>query len=108
MEVREKLIQLKDLVENRLSELLPAEAPELLRDSMMYSLLAGGKRLRPAMHLLAAELVDGQVEQCLDMACAIEMIHTYVNLRNCPLININMRCIEINNRVLSMLVLSYD
>lgn len=77
MEVREKLIQLKDLVENRLSELLPAEAPELLRDSMMYSLLAGGKRLRPAMHLLAAELVDGQVEQCLDMACAIEMIHTY-------------------------------
>lgn len=77
MEVREKLIQLKDLVENRLSELLPAEVPELLRDSMMYSLLAGGKRLRPAMHLLAAELVDGQIGQCLDMACAIEMIHTY-------------------------------
>ncbi|PWL44949.1 MAG: farnesyl-diphosphate synthase [Clostridiales bacterium] len=77
MEVREKLIQLKDLVEHRLSELLPAEVPELLRDSMMYSLLAGGKRLRPAMHLLAAELVDGRVGQCLDMACAIEMIHTY-------------------------------
>ena len=31
----------------------------------------------------------------INMRC-IEMIHTYVNLRNCPLININMRCIEIS------------
>lgn len=77
MEIREKLNQLKALVETRLSELAPLEAPGLLKESMMYSLSAGGKRLRPAMHLLAAELAGGQVEQCLDMACAIEMIHTY-------------------------------
>ena len=50
MEIREKLNQLKALVETRLSELAPLEAPGLLKESMMYSLSAGGKRLRPAMH----------------------------------------------------------
>lgn len=77
MQIDEKLKELKVAVEGRLAELAPEQAPELLRSSMMYSLEAGGKRLRPAMHLLAAELVGGDTVQCLDMACAIEMIHTY-------------------------------
>ena len=77
MQIDEKLKELKAAVEGRLAELAPEQAPELLRSSMMYSLEAGGKRLRPAMHLLAAELVGGDTAQCLDMACAIEMIHTY-------------------------------
>ncbi len=77
MEIREKLLLLKQQIEQRLSSLAPNHSPDLLRDSMMYSLQAGGKRLRPAMHILAAELVGGQADQCIDMACAIEMIHTY-------------------------------
>lgn len=53
------------------------EMPWLLSQSMRYSLSAGGKRLRPAMLLAAVELLGGSVEDALDYACAVEMIHTY-------------------------------
>lgn len=48
-----------------------------LADSMRYSLLAGGKRLRPILLMAAAEAVGGKGEDYLTTACAIEMIHTY-------------------------------
>lgn len=51
--------------------------PELLARSMRYSLLAGGKRLRPSMLLAAVELLGGDCEAALDFACAVEMIHSY-------------------------------
>ena len=51
--------------------------PELLARSMNYSLLAGGKRLRPSMLLAAVELLGGDAEAALDFACAVEMIHSY-------------------------------
>ena len=44
---------------------------------MRYSLLAGGKRLRPILVLAAAEAVGGRSEQALPAAAAVEMIHTY-------------------------------
>lgn len=44
---------------------------------MAYSLLAGGKRLRPVLVLLACQACGGSVEAALPAACAIEMIHTY-------------------------------
>lgn len=53
------------------------EMPWLLSRSMRYSLSAGGKRLRPAMLLAAVEMLGGCVEDALDYACAVEMIHTY-------------------------------
>ena len=74
------------LVEARLGELIPAapphrfaadEMPWLLADSMRYSLLAGGKRLRPSMLLAAVEMLGGEASEALDYACAVEMIHTY-------------------------------
>ena len=77
MDIREKLVQCKEKVETRLLQLSKNGAPELLQQSMAYSLNAGGKRLRPAMCLMAAELVGGDPEEALDLACAIEMIHTY-------------------------------
>ena len=52
-------------------------APAGLVDAIRYSLFAGGKRLRPALALGAAELVHGDDEPALPAACAIEMIHTY-------------------------------
>ena len=52
------------------------EMPWLLSQSMRYSLCAGGKRLRPAMLLAAVELLGGDIEEALDYACAVEMIHT--------------------------------
>ena len=44
---------------------------------MRYSLLGGGKRLRPILCLAAAEAVAGETSQILPVACALEMIHTY-------------------------------
>ena len=44
---------------------------------MQYSSLAGGKRLRPILVLLACEACGGQVDRALPAACAIEMVHTY-------------------------------
>ncbi|PTM58534.1 polyprenyl synthetase family protein [Desmospora activa] len=51
--------------------------PETLHDAMRYSLLAGGKRLRPILVLASAAAVGGKEEEALPFACAVEMIHTY-------------------------------
>jgi len=48
-----------------------------LFEAMRYSLLAGGKRLRPVLALAACEAVGGPLEAAMGFACAIEMIHTY-------------------------------
>ncbi|MBF0103217.1 MAG: polyprenyl synthetase family protein, partial [Desulfobacterales bacterium] len=45
--------------------------------AMTYSLKAGGKRLRPILCIAACQAVHGPTENCLNAACAIEMIHTY-------------------------------
>ncbi len=52
-------------------------APEGLREAIRYSLFAGGKRLRPALALGAAEVICGDSSAAMPAACAIEMIHTY-------------------------------
>jgi geranylgeranyl diphosphate synthase type II len=67
------------LVEAALAKHLDActAAPTTLREAMAYSLLAGGKRLRPILALAACEAVGGKPEEALDAACAVEMIHTY-------------------------------
>ncbi len=67
-----------DQINNRIEELLkmPGVFP-VLRDAMHYSVTAGGKRLRPTLNLMANALLDGRQEETLDIACAIEMIHTY-------------------------------
>lgn len=51
--------------------------PERLSEAVRYSLLGGGKRLRPQLVLLACEACEGQPEAALPAAVAVEMIHTY-------------------------------
>lgn len=51
--------------------------PASLRESMEYSLLAGGKRLRPLLVIAAAEAIGGHREAAMPIAQAVEMIHTY-------------------------------
>jgi geranylgeranyl diphosphate synthase type II len=63
-------------VELALDASLAPERPESLREAMRYSLLAGGKRLRPILCLAACELAGGQAEQAMPTAVALEMIHT--------------------------------
>jgi geranylgeranyl diphosphate synthase, type II len=48
-----------------------------LLEAMRYSLLAGGKRLRPILAMAACEAVGGDAADALGLACALEMIHTY-------------------------------
>lgn len=50
---------------------------DTMGQSMRYSLLGGGKRIRPVLALAASEAVGGKVEQILLAACALELIHTY-------------------------------
>ena len=71
-------------VETALSGYLPevdadpgAACPARLAMAMRYSVLSGGKRLRPTLCLLAAEACGGLREAALPAACALEMVHTY-------------------------------
>jgi geranylgeranyl diphosphate synthase, type II len=51
--------------------------PATIHKAMRYSLFAGGKRLRPALCLAAAEVCGGDVASAMPLACAVECIHTY-------------------------------
>ena len=78
MAVREKLSQYQCQIEDYLEGCFgekPAYAS--LYESMRYSLLAGGKRIRPVLVLAFCEALGGTVEQALPLAAAIEMVHTY-------------------------------
>jgi geranylgeranyl diphosphate synthase type II len=68
-----------DFTDRKLDEYIPKEsdAPQTLHKAMRYSIFAGGKRLRPALVLAAAEAVGGTFEDAAPVACALEMIHTY-------------------------------
>lgn len=66
------------LIEQTLQEYMTPDAhAPLLQQSMTYSLMAGGKRVRPCMCLAVCEMLGGQVEEALPLASALEMIHTY-------------------------------
>ncbi|MDJ1185534.1 geranylgeranyl diphosphate synthase CrtE [Roseofilum casamattae] len=63
-------------VEAALERALPLLYPETIYESMRYSLLAGGKRLRPILCLASCELAGGTMEMAMPTACAMEMLHT--------------------------------
>lgn len=65
----------KQKIEAYLNALIPEEG--LLYDAMRYSLLAGGKRLRPQLAMMAAAAFGGREEDALPYGAAIECIHTY-------------------------------
>jgi farnesyl diphosphate synthase len=83
--------------EQALSAWVTAEAPAGLGEAMRYSVLDGGKRLRPLLVLAAAEAVGGQApeavrartdEAALRAACAVELIHAY------SLVHDDMPCMD--------------
>ena len=69
----------KELIDERMLSLLPQGKayPESIHEAMRYSLLAGGKRLRPVLVMAAAESVGGERHTILPFAIAAELIHTY-------------------------------
>jgi geranylgeranyl diphosphate synthase type II len=63
-------------VEAALDDALPVIYPEKIYEAMRYSLLAGGKRVRPILCLAACELAGGTSAMAMPTACSLEMIHT--------------------------------
>ncbi len=66
-------------IDRALDRFLPKATarPATIHRAMRYSLFAGGKRIRPALCLAAAEACGAKVEAALPLACAIECVHTY-------------------------------
>ena len=77
--VREYLARARELCDAALDELLPGtdQPPGRLHESMRYSCLAPGKRLRPALAFAACRAFAGDEELCRRPAAALEMIHAY-------------------------------
>lgn len=71
------LSERRALVEETLEYSMTVAHPEKIYESMRYSLLNGGKRLRPILCLTSCELTGGTVELALATACALEMIHSF-------------------------------
>ena len=69
----------REFIDAAICRYLPEETsfPESIHKSMLYSVLAGGKRLRPILVIAAAEAVGGSRQDVLSFAIAAEYIHTY-------------------------------
>ena len=66
------------LVNATLEQLLQnSQSDETISKAVKYSLMAGGKRIRPVLCLAASEAVGGNPKDALMAACAMEMVHTY-------------------------------
>ncbi len=79
MDIEIYLSNRKSVVNKALSEYIPRgdRYAKTLRDAVRYSLMSGGKRIRPILTLAACEAVSGGYKKAMPLAVAIEMIHTY-------------------------------
>jgi geranylgeranyl diphosphate synthase type II len=72
-------VELQEKIDGYLEALRFAAEPGTakLEEAMRYSLLAGGKRIRPVLALATAEALDRPPDEVLPLAAALEMVHTY-------------------------------
>lgn len=78
MSIDRYLLSRKEMIDNALGELFAEPGhPEIIYQAMRYSVLAGGKRLRPILTLAAAESLGAPAKEVLGLACAVELVHTY-------------------------------
>lgn len=79
MNLGEYLKEKGKIVEEALDRYLPGESemPVTLHKAMRYSMMAGGKRIRPILCIASCEAVGGKAKKALPVACAMEMVHTY-------------------------------
>lgn len=78
MTFEKKLEEYTERINNALSEAV-RKFPKnnIVSEAMAYSLLAGGKRIRPIIALAVCEALGGDAHDALVFGCAVEMIHTY-------------------------------
>jgi geranylgeranyl diphosphate synthase, type II len=79
MNIEKYLSDKKTIVDKAITRFIPkgVKYTKLLRDAVQYSLVSGGKRIRPILTLAACEAVSGDYRNAMPLAVAIEMIHTY-------------------------------
>lgn len=79
MEFKKNLKKYQDIINKELEKYIRKEkCPEyVLNDSMEYSLMSGGKRIRPILVLATYELFREDLEECMPFAVAIEMVHNF-------------------------------
>ena len=79
MDFKTKLKMYSEMVNNRIEEIFTKQncLQKTVYDAMSYSILAGGKRIRPVLALAVCDMLGGEVEDALRFAVAIECIHTY-------------------------------
>ncbi len=67
------------VIDTALLRFLPrvTDKPAIIHDAMRYSVMAGGKRLRPILVIAAAEICGGKASDVIETACALEFVHTY-------------------------------
>ena len=77
-ELKPYIKQKNQIIDAALERVLQdSHSTETLVKAMKYSLMAGGKQIRPVLCLAACEAVGGVPQDALTAACALEMIHTY-------------------------------
>ncbi len=79
MDFKEELKKYQEIINKELQKYVRKEnCPEkVLNESMEYSLMAGGKRLRPILVIATYQLFKNDIKECLPYAVAIEMIHNF-------------------------------
>ena len=74
-ETKLKYNEYRKIIDEHLDKYIGVFYPESIYESMRYSVLSGGKRLRPVIAMETASLFGVQIENIIPIACAIEMLH---------------------------------
>ena len=79
MEFKQKLLEYQEIINKELEKNIIKQdcLEKTLNSSVEYSLLAGGKRLRPILILASYELFKNDIEKCMPYAVALEMVHNF-------------------------------
>jgi geranylgeranyl diphosphate synthase type II len=79
MDLKKYLFEKKTAIDAYIEEYFKKEldCPKELKEAMLYSLKAGGKRLRPVLVIASAEACGGKAKDVMPIALALEMIHTF-------------------------------
>ena len=79
MDFKEKLKQYQELINHELERHIETKKcpEEMLNRSMEYSLMAGGKRIRPVLVIATYQIFKEDIQECMPFAVAIEMVHNF-------------------------------
>jgi len=77
MDLKQELKKRRDFFDKKLEKFLSGGQPETLYNAIRHLPLAGGKRLRPILSMLACESVNGDIINVIPLSIAIELVHNF-------------------------------